>query len=556
MDDKSSPTSVPKLINSLCVSSREIRNNISSILCKDFNVISVDNDLCGRGNTKITRKYLAENIVHLTNIIDSIDKSINPTSDSDVIDMTDFTNSNQFQSNINTQLTNSVALSQAVEEAMSRHTSDIQNQLKVLTDTLGKLNINVSTPDANINENCNISNHQTVNTTEHIDDYRAEFLSSDKAQSLKNFLDSSDLFIKNVESGHYAVQFGYPYRYTGSNTPTKPLDIPEPLQDLINEVCTTYNVRDINSCLVNKYDCGLNTFLPPHSDDEQTIKPGSSIFTVSLGSKVDITFTDMSSGKVVTNCIEPNSLYSMSRLSQSFWQHEIKPYNSNENSDVRYSITLRCISDKYLKSTVIIGDSNTYNLNFGEGEGTFGHNIPGARILAYNIDEIKPADCCGYRNIFIHTGINDVRQANITGPAKITACLNRLISKVEEIRTICPKAYIYVSPLLPTKDSALNRRCVYFNRLLFEYVNNSAGLVMTHNFGVFLDKSQQYLSTEMGRYQKPGDKLHLGKEGIRLLVKIIRECVYGRKSPKPAVSGTQKKYTEVVSKGTSHDRRS
>ena len=94
----------------------------------------------------------------------------------------------------------------------------------------------------------------------------------------------------------------------------------------------------------------------------------------------------------------------------------------------------------------------------------------------------------------------------------------------------------------------------------YEYVNNSAGLVMTHNFGVFLDKSQQYLSTEMGRYKKPGDKLHLGKEGIRLLVKIIRECVYGhplsRKSPKPAVSGTQKKYTEVVSKGTSHDTRS
>ena len=49
---------------------------------------------------------------------------------------------------------------------------------------------------------------------------------------------------------------------------------------------------DLNQVLVNKYENSAT--LPPHSDDEGSIKPDSSIFTVSLGSSGKIEFSHMS----------------------------------------------------------------------------------------------------------------------------------------------------------------------------------------------------------------------------------------------------------------------
>ena len=48
-----------------------------------------------------------------------------------------------------------------------------------------------------------------------------------------------------------------------------------------------------------------------------------------------------------------------------------------------------------------------FGLGRGYG-GTFGHNIPGRRIQAMHIEDINPADCCGYKNIFLHCGINNI----------------------------------------------------------------------------------------------------------------------------------------------------
>ena len=308
--------------------------------------------------------------------------------------------------------------------------------------------------------------------------------------------------------------------------------------------------RALNSCLINKY-CGPESNLPRHSDNESTIEPGSSIFTISLGTKVDVTFTEIyNPDTVVKQTVAPNSLYVMSHKSQTYWEHEIKKCDSLASSDIRYSLTFRHVSKKYNKSSIIIGDSNTYNLKFGEGVGTFGHNIPGKRVEAYTIHDINPVDCCGYRNIFIHCGINDIKEYSITGPAKVAACFRRLADKVNEIKLVCPRSKVYVSPILPTKDRALNERCLYFNKLLFEFIRKSMGEIQSHDFNVFLDKKDNgMLSSEMGRYNKPYDTLHLGAKGLRKLVEIIRLCVYGnlRKSDKTVKTG--KLYTTALIKG-------
>ena len=81
----------------------------------------------------------------------------------------------------------------------------------------------------------------------------------------------------------------------------------------------------------------------------------------------------------------------MSRTSQSYWEHEIGKCKDFDNTDVRFSLTFRHVSRKFLNSAVVIGDSNTQSLRFGEGKGTFGHNIPGRRVKAIHIEDIyKP----------------------------------------------------------------------------------------------------------------------------------------------------------------------
>ena len=59
--------------------------------------------------------------------------------------------------------------------------------------------------------------------------------------------------------------------------------IPEALIPLIDKIKNDMRLQyDLNQVLVNKYENSAT--LPPHSDDEGSIKPDSSIFTVSLGS--------------------------------------------------------------------------------------------------------------------------------------------------------------------------------------------------------------------------------------------------------------------------------
>ena len=210
----------------------------------------------------------------------------------------------------------------------------------------------------------------------------------------------------------------------------------------------------------------------------------------------------------------------MTKQSQSFWTHQID--KSTTFTGVRYSITLRTVHQRYRKSTVVIGDSNTRYLKFGKGAGSFGFYMPGKRIEAPCLDTINPADCAGFSNIVIHCGINDVKQHN----ANIEECFNTLVTKVETIRTLCPRAKIMIDPVLPTKSHNLNHKAKEFNNYLFRYINNlDDPKVIGLHFRVFCDSTTSLLKTDLGRFYNEKDQLHLGSAGIRLLAKLIRESV-------------------------------
>ena len=495
--------------------------------------------------------YLAKQLIDLINMLEPLSKCSITLQHSEILDID--------------------KIEHAMSKCITKELNDLHNSnefnIKSVRDDIKKLDTLVTEINASINssaETINLLPSNTLNEnrppvpksvvditnpTEHIDHYKTNFISEQVESELLDFLQKQD-FVQI--RGRSVLDFGEPYGYTGSPyTQNAPDPIPEPIKGLMDDIRSKFPKNDINQCTINKY-CDNSSYLPEHSDDEPTIKPESSIFTVSLGSQRDIIFRDAATGgeRIVTP--ESRSLYAMSHPSQFLWTHRIDTVDSGDIKPiVRYSLTFRCVSTKYLKSTIIIGDSNTRHLKFGEGEGTFGRNIPGKRVEAFKVDDINPIDCCGYSKIFIHCGINDIKQDSITGPAKVAACFRNLRDNVDKIKLICPKSRVYVSPILPTKDRALNERCLYFNRLLFDFVHESVGGILSHDFGIFCN-SDGLLSNEMGLYKNPFDKLHIGSNGIHELVKIIRTCVYGTLTKKSVKSG--KPYATAVIDGAPRRR--
>ena len=367
------------------------------------------------------------------------------------------------------------------------------------------------------------------NPTKHIDDYITNFIPNDAEKNICDIL--SEQKFERVR-GRSVISFGEPYRYTGSpRSQNTAVPIPDPIKCVMDEIRSKYPDCDINQCTVNKY-IGSSSDLPVHSDDEITIKPGSQIFTVSLGVQRDIKFCDVTTGdeRVVTP--DSCSLYVMSQASQFLWSHRIDPAHpevANKN-DVRYSLTFRCVGQNFTNSCIILGDSNTQHLSFGSGEGTFGPSLPGKRVETFHIRDIDATQCIGYKNIILHVGVNDLRDKS-PGRRKddpdsrnVRAHFDNFVDKIREIRTLCRGSCLIISPIIPTKLVALNNRACHFNRLLWDYVARFATNVMILDFHCFLN-NQGFLDDTLGVYNKPWDKVHLGRLGIRLLAKVIKDCV-------------------------------
>ena len=240
-------------------------------------------------------------------------------------------------------------------------------------------------------------------TFDHIDHYSDDFIDENTETNLIGLCETLEF---NSESGHGVCSFGEVYKYTKSKS-NKPEDIPEPVKDIIDLLLPDFpKSKTISQCLINRYE-GPDSFLPFHSDDEPTICPESDIYTFSLGSPTNVTFKHGHRGIQRILPVKGRSLYVMSRKSQALWSHGIE--KCNEFHGVRYSITLRTVDKKFHRSTIILGDSNTKNLKFGLGKGTFGYNMPGKTVYSPLIENLDISACAGYRNIIIHCGINNIK---------------------------------------------------------------------------------------------------------------------------------------------------
>jgi hypothetical protein len=368
------------------------------------------------------------------------------------------------------------------------------------------------------------------NPTQHITDDRPDYVSNELFEHLETLE-----FKKSNLNGRSVIQLGEAYHYTGSPA-NRRSPITGPLLDLMNRIKLDFSDNTVNSCLVNKFK-GSACHLPEHSDNEKSLLPGSSIYTVSLGQPADIIFRNLVDGQETRHVADSNSMYTMSQPSQYYWTHRLDQCTDRPEEFVRYSITFRSIGGAYYKnSTVLLGDSNSKYI-FLEGDeatkgkkSTFGPQMPGKRIPTFHISQIDPQECLGYQNIIVHVGVNDFnprskgRVDSDPDANNVPEHFENYVTKIECIQALCPYAKLILSPILPTKLKVYNKRAIEFNKLLFEYLQTRPS-IKSLNFNSFLGKNN-LLDDNMGSYLNPHDPVHLGRAGIMKLANMFRDCIF------------------------------
>ena len=105
----------------------------------------------------------------------------------------------------------------------------------------------------------------------------------------------------------------------------------------------------------------------------------------------------------------------MTRRNQEFYNHRID--QGAVGSGMHYSLTFRSIGRLNRNATCILGDSNTAVLKFGsDPRRSFGSSLPGKRFPAPLLDDVNPYNSCGYSNVVLMYGINNLQSDLIKTP--------------------------------------------------------------------------------------------------------------------------------------------
>ena len=310
----------------------------------------------------------------------------------------------------------------------------------------------------------------------------------------------------------------YNYRYKGGNH--DPAPYPPQIKQFLDEILKSCDVEA--SVMVSRYN-DQDSYCPSHSDNEWTLAPNSDILTVSFGDLRDMEFEKIGNpGRKITLPLPANSLLSFSRASQEHWRHAIP--KSATVKGPRYSLTVRINSPYNINSTLIIGDSNTKYINFGEGPNCLGKWVPGERIQAGRIKDIPvPEKLAPYRNIIIHTGVNDVNRFN-SKPANQLG--SELQQKVVAILKTYPRTKIFLSPALPTRSYELNNKVSDYNEQIVSLTKTHHNIILIDN-EIFLD-SNTYLLKEEYSSKRYNDLVHLGGMGVRSFAMSLKSYVMGK----------------------------
>ena len=154
--------------------------------------------------------------------------------------------------------------------------------------------------------------------------------------------------------------------------------------------------------------------------------------------------------------------------------------------------------------------------------------------------DIVPTKCASYRNVVIMCGTNDLKnnKNDVLGTYKV------LKGKIEQIRSVNEHGNIFVCPVLPSRDLAINQRINEFNRYLFHDLQQSnLGVNFVHGFNEFA--AHGVLKDTLHDKRTPKDVLHINVRGYSILVRLIKQAIFSVKKSKKT-STTGRLYSHVV----------
>ena len=204
----------------------------------------------------------------------------------------------------------------------------------------------------------------------------------------------------------------------------------------------------------------------------------------------------------------------INEIKESLYSFRVKNIN-NENV---LPNTIHCntkVNTSVNNSILIYGDSNTKHINLSNNF-TECHRIP-----TYRICDIDVNKCIGYKTMWIHCGINDLKRKVCRNDADIHRVFKVLMAKLNRIKTINPRARVILSPVLPTGITALTERASYFNSLIFAIKNH---WWLELKFSSFLNSNGNLDSIFRCR-NNPSDRIHLGYHGINALTGKIKLAI-------------------------------
>ena len=105
-----------------------------------------------------------------------------------------------------------------------------------------------------------------------------------------------------------------------------------------------------------------------------------------------------------------------------------------------------------------------------------------------------------------------------------------------------------VCPVLPSRDADINARINQFNKYLFtDLAQCNTNVNIVHGFSEFCDR-EGLLKSALHDRRTDSDVLHINGGGYRILVRIIKNCIFRNKRSKNRFT-TDRLFSNVVRGG-------
>ena len=297
-------------------------------------------------------------------------------------------------------------------------------------------------------------------------------------------LNSSTDYTHNFSNRRVAYYGDAPYKYPGAKHTPRPISDNTVLKSLVDNVNELFPTLTFNSGTVQHYENGQCT-IPPHSDNEPEIMPGSMILTVSLGETRTCSYRrKVGQYEKVNVELAHGDVILMTRLSQDHFDHSIPEDASRVGP--RASVTLRFIVDpksiepKFeptvskpsqqstasIKRVLVLTDSRNKTFDpsiFREPVVCFKQMLYNLNQLPAHREEISKADI-----VVLSCGVNDICRLRAGG----WSLFSYLENLIKEAQTRFPNTTFLFGSVSPVgrnidRNNIFNKEINEFNKLCF-----------------------------------------------------------------------------------------